>query len=267
MFEARYKISKNSIMRTVYEKSNVWSTGGNRQIGKAFIGEHEMKNYIQRQKTRKDVVKELIENNFVEGHTKFISLTFRNEFETKMYEGRVYDELKYRHLHECNKEFKRFIQRLKYRFTGLKYVAVIELQKLKDRDVFHYHMVCNLPYIEHQYLLKIWGKGSVNIKNVNDIKGLIRYITKDMNDSTSHILRGEKGYLASRGLQRDIIVRSWKPEEKEEYENTKELLKGEKATLDHKSTNKYAGTIEYYKYNVKSDLFHNTKQAKRKRPY
>lgn len=267
MYETKYKISKNRIMRTVYEKANVWSAGGNHQIGKDFIGEHEQKNYNQRQKTRKDTVRELIENNFDVGHSKFISLTFRNETETKMDEGYEYEELKYQNLSKCNPEFKKFIQRLKYRYTGLKYVAVIELQKLNERNVFHYHMICNLPYVEQKELLKIWGQGTVNIMDVFYMDGLVRYMTKDMNDSKSRTLKGEKGYLFSRGLQRDIIVRSWKPEENELYAKTKELLKGKEAILDHKSTNKYAGTIEYHKYNLKSDLFHATKKAKKKRTY
>ncbi|GAI10009.1 unnamed protein product, partial [marine sediment metagenome] len=37
-----------------------------------------------------------------------------------------------------NREFKKFIQRLRYQYGDFKYMAVIEFQ---DRGAIHYHMI------------------------------------------------------------------------------------------------------------------------------
>lgn len=247
MYETKYRIGRFTTKRTVYEKSNLHSKGGNLRTSTVFQGEYSIKNYRQRQKIRKNTVMELVENNFTAG-SKFITLTFDEVNKTVVNEEGW--ESKYRRFNDvkdCNAEFKQFIQRLKYRFNNLKYVAVIELQNKNNRNIFHYHMICNLPYIEVRELCRIWGNGFVHIENVYDLEGLSEYMTKDMLNQTEYVFKGNKGYLCSRGLQRNIVVRSWStdPEEKKLYQDTRDRLNNKIATLDYKCTNQYAGTFEY----------------------
>lgn len=244
MYDTKYKIGKYNTMRVVYQRSNMHAKGGYLNKDRFQVGEHQVKNYIQRMKKRRDTIRELIENNFEAGESKHIVLTFSDKaLET------------YASSRECNAAFKSFIKKLKYRYIGFKYVAVIEIQKANARGKYHYHMVCNLPYVEHEKLLNLWGNGSVWIKENYDIEGIAGYVTKEMWKLNDLELRNEKAYLCSKGLKRNIEVRSWNQEEAELYKETAEKLKDVKGILDHKIENKYAGIIEYKKYKVKSDLF------------
>ncbi len=242
-------------MKAVYERANVWGKGGHHIRQKEIPGKHAFKNFLQRQSNRKAIVTELIENNFEVGISKFITLTFGNETITKEEEGFEFKEIRFQEINECHNEFKKFIQRLRNLYPELKYVATIELQEKSGRRVFHYHMVCDLPYIEHSKLLKVWRNGSVWIENTTDIEKLSQYITKGFDKKILDHLNWKKGYLCSKGLRRDIVVRSWVAEENPVFLETKELLKDKKGVLVRKSTNKYAGTCEYTSYEVESKLF------------
>lgn len=140
MHEKKYTIGKTEIKETVYQKSNLYATGGNRHIEKGQKGKYHQQNSRQRQSIRKKTVRELILNNFENGKAKFITLTFANEEVGK-------------DLDKCKNEFKKFIKRLIYKFNSIKYVATVELQK--ERKTYHYHMVCNLSEVEQKELLKV----------------------------------------------------------------------------------------------------------------
>lgn len=129
-------------------------------------------------------LRRLINANFCSG-SKFITLTFKEN---------VTD------LKVANYEFKKFIDRLKYRIETFKYLAVIEFQK---RDAIHYHMISNLGYFRNKDLRELWGNGYIKInriKNCDNVGAyMIKYINKDLDDTRLH---GRKAYLRSENLGR-----------------------------------------------------------------
>lgn len=54
--------------------------------------------------------------------------------------------------------FRSFIQKMKYRYFDLpfKYIAVPEFQ---SGGRVHYHILCNIPFLENSLLEEIWGRG------------------------------------------------------------------------------------------------------------
>lgn len=121
-------------------------------------------------------------------HSKFITLTFKNDV---------------RDVKQANKEYKKFIQRLRYHYKAFKYITVIEFQD-KNRDgVVHYHMLSDLPYIPNKKLAEIWGNGFVKINDISNVDNvgayMVKYMLKDFEDPR---LMGLKSYQTSKGLER-----------------------------------------------------------------
>lgn len=108
-------------------------------------------------------------------------------------------------------EFDKFIKRLKTRFGSVQFVEVPEFQK---RGAIHFHMVCNLPYVDVNELAKIWGNGFLKINRIDNIDDLGAYITKYMTkDNMDERLIGKKCYSMSKGLK-----------EPKEYTNKKDIV-------------------------------------------
>lgn len=103
---------------------------------------------------------------------------------------------------EANYLFKKFMGRLKYAFPSLKlkYIAVSEFQK---RGAVHYHLLCNLPYIDVKKLNEIWGNGYIKLNKIDDVNNVGAYITKYMQkDFDDPRLIGKKCYMTSRNLNK-----------------------------------------------------------------
>lgn len=209
------------------------SKGGRKPRGDTE--ETEQSNYQETQIRRRNDIKRLAIANFDE-HSKFITLT---------YSDNITD------IKQSNYEFKKFVERLKYKYGKFKYLAVIEFQK---RGAIHYHMISDLPYIDNNELREIWGNGFVKINDISKVDNvgayLIKYMSKDNNDKR---LMGEKAYLCSRGLKRpeiisDSQVRGWHNKAVDkvllEIENKKPVYTGEYET-------DYLGKINYKEYNLK----------------
>lgn len=125
--------------------------------------------------------------------SKFVTLTFRDT-----------EEIDINNVKECNYEFKKFIQRLKYKFAEIKYVSVIEFQK---RGAVHYHIVINSEYIRHEELESIWGLGFVFIQNLGSISKIGHYMSKYMLKSKfDKRLKGEKCYFTSKNLLKPQVI-------------------------------------------------------------
>lgn len=130
---------------------------------------------------------------------------------------------KFQDLAVCNKEFKKFIQRMNYRYEGFKYVAVMARQ---ENGNWHYHMICNISYMKFDELKKVWGLGGAYIRKIGKKEELLKsknYLKKNLIEARKD-LKGEKGYLASKGLKRNIVLRSWVEEEAEEYSEQAQRL-------------------------------------------
>ena len=224
-------VTKGIIEVWRYEKLNV--KGGGARDGPGLNQEH---NYKQQQRRRRNLIRQLICSNFDSG-SKFITLTFDN--------GRDFD---ISDVQACNRYFKRFIQRLKYKYDRLNYVAVIEFQD--ERGAVHYHMICNLPYIKKSELASIWGGGFVKVNRIDKVDNVgayvIKYMTSDMDDKR---LCGQNAYLHSKGLQKPVEVTTWRDSDKSIWRELHDSIEMKSPSYSAKYESEAAGQIEYYQYN------------------
>lgn len=241
-----YKVIKtNDIIEIMsYEKLNVRGGPPDTQGIKKGEGKDILENYSRTQKYRRDMIRRLITQNFKTEGSKFVTLTFKN--------GLGFD---IKDVKECNRQFKKFIQRLKYRYPNLKYVAVIEFQDKNSRNAVHYHIICNLPYIKKIELADIWGLGFVHINSIDNVDNLGAYVVKYMNKDLDDLrLQGLKAYNCSKGLERPIEFKSWCGVH--EFMDLKCIIKDleEKKPVYEKSyTSEHAGDITYSQYNLSRD--------------
>jgi len=170
-------------------------------------------------------------------HSKFITLTFADGSVNDVTDIRI-----------CNKEFKKLIQRMKYKYDDIKYIAVIEFQDKNNRGAVHYHMISNLPYIPNQELNRLWGNGFVKINDISNVDNvgayLVKYMLKNVHDER---LKGKKAYLASRNLDKpsefvgnvvDLVIEALDLEKK-------------KKVFASSYPSEYLGKITYSEYNLK----------------
>lgn len=132
-------------------------------------------------------LRRLITANF-DANSKFITLTFADNITD---------------VKKANKEFKKFIQRLRYKYGNeFKYAAVIQFQ---ERGAVHYHMMSDLPYIPHSQMQEIWRNGFVYLNKITHVDNvgayMIRYMGKEMTDTR---LMGQKSYMTSKNLVRPV---------------------------------------------------------------
>lgn len=175
-------------------------------------------------------------------------------------------------------EFKKFIQRCKYKYGPFDYIAVREFQK---RGAIHYHMICNMSLgdvegfevLERDFGLNdaveaeevkrtgkrnqnhLWGFGWVDIQRLNKTKkegknvdNVGAYLTKYMTKDISHFkLKGKKVFLPSRGLLKPVIITGMDAEKF--LADFKKRQK--KETFTNYYENEYLGKISYTEYNLK----------------
>jgi len=175
----------------------------------------------------RNMIRRLILANFDNG-SKFVTLTFKENITE---------------LSEANKYFDRFIKRMRRKYAGFKYIAVVEFQK---RGAVHYHMLSDLPYIKASEMEQLWGNGFIKINRITHVDNVgayvIKYMTKDMSDIR---LFNSKAYNASKGLQKPVTVRGELAEEIHRmYGNAKEVF-------TNSYTSEYLGQVTYKEYNLK----------------
>lgn len=155
----------------------------------------------------RNMVRRLVLSNFDNG-SKFITLTFAEDIQD---------------VREANKVFKKFIQRMRYKYGQFKYVAVIEFTKAGR---VHYHMMSDLPFILNSELAAIWRNGFVRINEIEHVDNvgayMVKYMVKDLEDMR---LAGNKCYQTSKGLDRpkeykgaeaELILQVYELEQKKE---------------------------------------------------
>lgn len=245
-----------------------------------LAGRYNEKNYQATIKRRRAQVQELIVNNFNPYHSAMLTLTFGSEKQSsvpeeaplddgdelscfyqllgagQLAEGaqlpetapatvKVYDPAaeKQKQLSYCNALFKKFIQRMKYRYDGFQYVAVAAKQ---DNGRWHYHLICNLNYIPFQELHSCWGHGAVYFRSFRQSGGAgfwaaIHYMQKNMTAEAEN-MKGEKGYLASRGLNRSKVFRSWIASEQEAVSQLEKSLRETTPLYQYQTKHTYEAT-------------------------
>jgi hypothetical protein len=162
-----------------------------------------------------------------------------------------------RNVEHTNKEFKKFIQRMRdYMETqgydrDFPYLGVIEFQDATGRGAIHYHVIMKIPFVKNETLAQIWRNGFVNIRKVDSCDNLgaylVKYMMKDLSDTR---LLGKKGYLVSKGLLRPEVLTG-------EAAHT-EIQRIEKENKKNKVysdvyPSEYLGQIQYIEYNTERD--------------
>ena len=202
--------------------------------------------YMRRQKAKAEDVKRLMEINFENFRSTFVTLTFSKQPAD---------------LKEANKCIRNFIRFLKKRYYDLRYLAVVESN---DYGNFHYHLVLNVVYdtMLEKDIRKAWKHGiEVEIKEVYDIEGLAGYITKQFTKRDG-VLYGKKRCLHSKELQDAIVVKSWDADiELQNYVKTE--LKEEVPVSYYFCKNENAGVVRYASYDKKIDFFDSYVVARR----
>ena len=216
------------------------------------ITELMLLNYKNHNKVRANMIRRLACSNF-DFESSFITFTF----DDKKVKHDIHD------VKQCNKQFKKFILRLKYYLINnnlieaekeLKYLAVIEFQDKNDRRAVHYHCLFNFEYIDAKELFKIWGLGSVYIEKIRHVDNvgayLIKYMTKDNDDER---LMGLPAYLRSRNLAEpeEIICVEGKINKAEEYYKVDTLTSKLKTIYEYEFDTEYLGKCTYKQYNLK----------------
>lgn len=179
-------ISGNTIEKYAYEvplKTGVTKKSkGEKTRKKDRSGEYKSRS-IFRAKNR---IRRLCLSNFEE-NDKFVTLTFNNEQKFDITDISI-----------CLVYFKKFIRKLHAMYPDFKYIAVPEFQK---RGAVHYHLLCNLPYIENSELAKLWGYGFINIKAVEHSKNVSIYITKYLSKRLEDLRKnGHRLYYSPKNL-------------------------------------------------------------------
>lgn len=228
-----------------YEKLNV--KGGGARDGD---GAHQEENYRKRQRERRNRIRQLVCTNFDSG-SKFVTLTFDNE--------RDFD---IRNVQACNQYFRKFILRLKYRYSELRYVAVIEFQDKNGRGAVHYHMICNLPFIKKRELQEIWRGGFVKINRIDKVDNVGAYVIKYMcKDTEDKRLCGENAYLHSKNLEEPETVCTWKGDA-DRWRDLHVQVEKIEPSYSAKYESSKAGRIEYMQFNLSRCTHHSRKCEK-----
>jgi hypothetical protein len=140
--------------------------------------------------------------------TTFLTLTFdENKFANKK------DITEFE---KCNYLFMTFIQRLKYNFPVIKYLAVPEFQgdyyfrtgiKKEFGGAIHYHLLLNQK-ADTKKIEKIWRHGFVKINKIKSINNVGLYVSKYLSkESFNRKYFGKKKFFYSRNLNRPQELR------------------------------------------------------------
>jgi hypothetical protein len=192
----------------------------------------------QTMRDARNLTRRLALMNFGQGDT-FITLTYAENMQD---------------IEKADNDFKKFIQRFRYRYKGLKYIAVREFQK---RGAIHFHMICNwnedleseeqIKEKERWFGEKLWGHGFVDIKVLDGVDNVGAYLIKYMTKNISiEAFKGKKAYLCSKGLERPLVYRG------DEAKRIVELyeLDTKKEVFTNSYESEYLGQITYKEYNL-----------------
>jgi len=104
-----------------------------------------------------------------------------------------------------------FIQRLKYNFPSIKYLAVPEFQgdyyfrtgiKKEFGGAIHYHLLLN-QIVDTKKIEKVWRHGFVKINKIKSINNVGLYVSKYLSkESFNRKYFGKKKFFYSRNLNR-----------------------------------------------------------------
>lgn len=179
-----------------------------------------------------NTIRRLANGNFIE-RAVFVTLTFDND-----------QSFDINDISASNKRLRTFIKKLQTQFPDFKYIAVLEFQQ---RGAVHYHMLCNLPYIEKEELASNWGHGFIDIQYVRDTQKIGGYLAKYMaKNCTDPRFTEHRSYFTSKNLNRPTVLYG--------LQALKILDKfpREKLSLSFKNEYKssFNGLVKFHEYNL-----------------
>ncbi len=135
---------------------------------------------------------------------KFITLTFRDTRKFNISS-----------LSDCNERKVRFLKKMALTCKDFKYIIVPELhpsRRYKNRKVWHYHLICNAPYMKPKAYQRLWPHGFSYVNAISSLRGglsgslfyVSKYISKNCNQGAS---LGARRFYASNNLDRPKIFR------------------------------------------------------------
>jgi hypothetical protein len=190
---------------------------------------------LQRTRTK---IRRLINCN--EDMNKFLTLTFADN---------IID------VKEANYKFTKFVQRLKYEYPNVKYLAVIERQrnrgrKNNDLGTIHYHLLSDFVYTCSDYLADIWGHGFIKVNRISHVDNVGAYVCKYLNKEVFEgDMKGKKKFFHSLNLAKPVEIYG-----DINFNNMFDFLALSSAEPVYKSTfdSKYTGVVNYKQYALTS---------------
>lgn len=228
--------------------------GGRRKAGEGLSDRHEENRRLTAFRN-KNKLRRLVNENFDPRDAKFITLTFSDHPEiltkkAERYHFKHFDSnLDIRDPKQTNEAFKLFRKRLHKKFGAFEYLAVIEFQDEKRNGVVHYHMIANLPYIDHRELTEdYWGQGFTLITRIDHVDNIGLYMAKYMGKNMEDMrLTGIKKYNCSKGLKQPTVINGFEAERIET-----ELHKEKKSAkvFEDEYDADFVEKITYSEYNI-----------------
>ena len=180
-------------------------------------GKYSDSNYAKRKKMRATALKQICYNSFEPNGSVFLTLTF---------DPKKFPDKDLKNVTVTHGEFKLFIKRMNDHYNNFKYISTFAQQ---ENGNWHYHLICNLPVETAEYdIYRIWKNGFIKLYAItnDNFKKRINYLIKNMNESADK-LRGRKGYLCSKNVERDLTITSWKLEDQQEFQDvTNQIMQG-----------------------------------------
>jgi len=146
-------------------------------------------------------------------------------------------------LKQANYLFNQFIKRISYRYSDFEYLAVPEFQK---RGSIHYHLLCNLPYIEMDGLEYIWSHGVVNIRKIGEVNNLGGYMSKYLSKELFNgRMFNKKKIFRSQTLMQSVELLGWYA-----MMFADKFLSLIKPVFEKTFESEWTGEVEYKAYNL-----------------
>ncbi|NCN25695.1 hypothetical protein COT94_04590 [Candidatus Falkowbacteria bacterium CG10_big_fil_rev_8_21_14_0_10_37_14] len=147
----------------------------------------------------------------------------------------------------ANYLFTQFIKRLKYHFPEFNYLAVPERQK---RGAIHYHLICNLGYVDYKFLFELWGYGRIELADIRSVKKIGAYISKYLTKGASEFCK--KSFFCSRKIKRPIEIIGFRADIFK-----KKFLTGLEPIFTKQFYSEWTGIVDYSEYLLDFSPFPN----------
>lgn len=173
-------------------------------------------NYYNRQRQRRETVKELAYNSFEYLNATMLTLTFNRPMTD---------------LTEAHDIFHKFIKRINDHYNNFRYLATFSRQANGN---WHYHVLTNLPATtQNDTISELWQNGYTYITffdTQSKFDTAITYIIANM-VSSSQDTKGKHGYLASKNCERNLVITSYKTSDIEQFDNIFPQIQKAKNTI------------------------------------